>query len=466
MSDRADFSVERSLVLGVLALLVWLPIPLASARPWSMALTVMAVGALLVLWGLQLLRHPERREWRALKAGAPLIALLLIVQAWAAVQYFAGLTTDPGQTLEYLLLGLAYTGLFALVLGIFTTRKRLNWLLGTLIVAGTLQAFYGAILVLTDFEWLRIGPDSGGVVTGTFINRNHLAGYLEMTLACGIGLMLALREEGAFRWHHLAGVLIGPKARIRLALIIMVIALVMTHSRMGNVAFFSSLIILGGFFTLVTPTNRLRNLLILVSVLIIDVLVISQWFGLEELQKRLASTQIEDEVALVRDAETGIEREVIVRRENVDRDDVVAYALPQLRERPVTGFGAGAFETSFQRFPGRDVTGLFNHAHNDFLQFAIEYGLVGVVPLAGFVLWAFWHGLRPMIRRRSIYRSGVGLGACMGILSLMIHSATDFNLQMPANAATFVVLCAIAVLAGHHHRGNRRRSSGRHRGLA
>ncbi|MCY1302224.1 hypothetical protein D9M70_518700 [compost metagenome] len=36
----------------------------------------------------------------------------------------------------------------------------------------------------------------------------------------------------------------------------------------------------------------------------------------------------------------------------------------------------------------------------------------------------------------------------MGIIALLIHSTTDFNLQIPANAATLVVVCAIAVLAG------------------
>jgi len=450
-------TLERLVIAGVLALLVAVPLPLASNRPWSAALLVLAVGVLLLLWGLQVLRDRAPRRWRGVRAGALGLALLLAAQAWVAVQVLTGLSRDTGASMQYLALGLAYTGLFALLLGLFTTRKRLTALLAVLVVSGTLQAFYGALMVLTDFGWLQIGPDSGGVVSGTFVNRNHLAGYLEMTLACGIGLMLALRDDRDFRWHHLAELLIGPKARIRLALIIMVIALVMSHSRMGNTAFFSSLIVIGGLFTLATPTHRGRNALILVSVLVIDVLVISQWFGLDELQQRLADTRFEDEVALVEQSD-GASREVVVRRENVDRDDVAVYAWPQLRERPWLGYGAGSFETTFQRFPGRDVTGLFDHAHNDFLQFAIEYGGVGVVPLAGFVLFAFGQALRPVWQRRSLYRSGVGVGAAMGILALMIHSAADFNLQIPANAATFVTLCAIAVLANAHHRGNRRRS--------
>ena len=57
-----------------------------------------------------------------------------------------------------------------------------------------------------------------------------------------------------------------------------------------------------------------------------------------------------------------------------------------------------------------------------------------------------------------MYRSGVGFGAAMGIIALLIHSSTDFNLQIPANAATLVVLCAIAVLAGSHSKPRVRKS--------
>jgi hypothetical protein len=50
----------------------------------------------------------------------------------------------------------------------------------------------------------------------------------------------------------------------------------------------------------------------------------------------------------------------------------------------------------------------------------------------------------------------MGFGAAMGILGILIHSATDFNLQIPANAATFVTLCAMATLAGRHRKTRRR----------
>lgn len=436
-------TLERFLILAVLGLLVWLPVPGGSYAGWATALYVAAVGGLLLIWGGSLALGRVQRHWRPLRQAGVMIAFLLLTQAWVGWQLYAGLTQNPGRSVEYALTGLAHTGLFALILALFTTRKRLNLLLGVLVAVGTLHAFYAAALTLL--------PDSGGAVSGTYQNRNHFAGYLEMTLAAGIGLLLALRDDRDFHWRDLAEWFIGPKARIRLALIIMVVALVMTRSRMGNIAFFSSLIIMGGLFVLVTPKHRLRNGLILASILVIDLLVISHWFGLEALQQRLAETQLRDRVELVEGAD-GIARETVVARNNIIRDDLNVYLRRQIEARPWSGYGAGSFETTFQRYPGRDVPGRANDAHNDYGQFVIEYGLIGVLPLAGFVVLAFWRGLQPVWRRRSLYRSGVGLGACIGILSLMIHSATDSNLQMPANAALFITLAAVAALAQSHAR--------------
>lgn len=436
---------ERFLVAALLGLLFWLPLPLGSNRDWAVGVLVVATGALGLLWGWQLWRRgaPERAARKPLRRGLPLLAMLLLAQGWVATQWLGGLSMDVGRTFQYLMLGLSYTLLFVLVLALFNTRKRLTWLLGTLVVSGTFQAFWGAAMTLSGTEWLLVTPKTHylGDATGTFVNRNHLAGYLEMTLACGIGLLLALRDGGRFSWVSVLELLLGPKARLRLALVVMVIALVMSHSRMGNTAFFASLLLIGGLFVLLDKEHRLRNALILASIVVIDILVISQYFGLEKLKDRLINTRVDERV---------VDGDVVLSV-NDQRNEVFGYAIPLLRERPLTGQGAGAFESVFPRFTGADIKANYDHAHNDYLQFGIEYGLLGTLPLGAFVLLALWHALRALWQRDSTYRSGVGFGAAMAILALLIHSFTDFNLQIPANAATLVVICAIAVLARTHH---------------
>ncbi|NVK40761.1 MAG: O-antigen ligase family protein [Oceanospirillaceae bacterium] len=432
---------DSILVAATLGLLLWLPVPLGSNRDWSAGLLIFVVAILAGAWCLTQL-NSGRFGSRALKRAWPMIGLLLTAQVWVGLQLLLGVSRNTGASLQYLALGCAYAMLFVLVLGLFNTRRRLTLLLSVLVVSGTLQAFYGTLMTLSGTEWLLVGGKEAyrGDATGTFVNRNHLAGYLEMTLACGVGLLLALRDGRPFRWRYVLELLEGPKTRLRIALVIMVIALVMTHSRMGNAAFFASLMIIGSLFTFLNKEHRLRNIAILVSLVIIDVLVVSQFFGLDKLKERLLETQFNDEVV---DGE-------VVASANEQRDDIFGYALPLLKESPLTGIGAGAFEASFQRFPGADIRLNFDHAHNDYLQFAIEFGLIGSLPLALFALLAFYHALKALWRCESWYRSGIGFGAAMGILALLIHSFTDFNLQIPANAATFVVLCAIAVLANHH----------------
>lgn len=436
--------LERTLLAFILLTLIWLPLPLGSNRDWAAGLLLLLIGMAASTWALSQLRAgvAYRSQAKTLQAGLPMLALLLLSQLWVAVQWLGGLSMDNSATFEQLMLGLAYSLLFMMIISLFHTRKRLSILLATLVFSGTLQAFWGALMTLSGVEWLLTGPKTTylGDATGTFINRNHLAGYLEMTLACGIGLLLALRDNRPFRWRNVLELLMGPKARLRLALVVMVIALVMTHSRMGNTAFFTSLLLVGGLFVLMEKEHRLRNSLILASIIVIDMLVISQYFGLEKLKDRLINTRLHDVVV----------NGEVVQQANEVRDDVFGYAIPLLMERPLTGQGAGSFEAVFPQYPGQDIRLNFDHAHNDYIQFAIEFGLLGSLPLAAFVLLALWHALKALWRRESVYRSGVGFGAAMGISALLIHSSTDFNLQIPANAATLVVLCAIAVLAGSH----------------
>ena len=434
---------DRWLAGALLLLLCWLPLPLGSNRDWSAGLLVLATGLLGLLWSLNRLRRaqpwPRSAAWRT---GLPMMAALLLAQLWVAVQWLTGLSADAGATLQALLLGLAYTLLFALTLALFGTRRRLTVLLTVLVVSGTFQAFLGSAAALSGLEALGFAA-AGSVPTGSYVNRNHLAGYLALCLSAGIGLLLALRNPQPWRWAALAELALGPKMRLRLALVIMVIALVMTHSRGGNTAFLAGLLAVGLLFTLRDQAHRRRNLLILSSIVLVDLLIVSQYFGLERLKDRVVNTRFTDVV---------VDGQVVLSANEL-RDDVVRQALPMIAERPLTGHGAGSFEVVFPRFAGADLPLHFDHAHNDYVQFMAEFGLLGSLPLAVFVLLAVWHALRAVWRMRSRYASGVGFGAAMGVVAFATHAASDFNLQIPANAASFVVLCAVGVLAERRARG-------------
>lgn len=448
MSGLASNRYERNLIVALLIFLVVIPLPLGSNRLWAMALIAIVIGVLGCAWGIGLWLGKISPS-KALKPSLPLFYILLATQLWVAMQWLFGISADPAATALALILGIAYSLLFLLIISLFATRTRLLWLLSVLVISGTLQAFYGTFMALSGFEWSLLGEthSSRGVATGTFVNRNHFAGYIELTLACGIGLMMALRSTDRCSLTSAIELVMGPKARLRLALVILVIALVMTRSRGGNVAFFTAMLAISLIFIVRNKENRRRNIFILLSLIVIDTLVISQYFGLENLKDRLVNTRLVDSVQVVEVDRMPVE---IVQQANEIRGQVIMDLLPLAMKNPIIGQGAGAFEATYPQYADESVRLHFDHAHNDFLQFFIEYGAIGTLLLAVFVGWSLYFAMAALWQTQSLFRNGLGLGISMGIVSLMIHSFSDFNLQIPANAATFITLCAMAVLTQHH----------------
>jgi O-antigen ligase len=135
--------------------------------------------------------------------------------------------------------------------------------------------------------------------------------------------------------------------------------------------------------------------------------------------------------------QTSIQRE--------DRYDTDRDALAMLRDFPLSGIGAGSFHAVYPMYTSaRVVTGFTRHAEDDYLQFACEFGLVFAAVLGAVVLASLWTAIRAQLKRRDPLLQGMGFAATMAIVALLIHSAVDFNLQIPANAAMFVVMLALA----------------------
>jgi O-antigen ligase len=99
----------------------------------------------------------------------------------------------------------------------------------------------------------------------------------------------------------------------------------------------------------------------------------------------------------------------------------------------------------FPRFEPLDLAPgkIINHAHNDYLEWLFESGLLAVaVLLWGAVLFArhwprLWRG-RAWPRSRFVQ-----IGAGIGVLMLMLHGLVDYNLRIPANMVYFAFLLAI-----------------------
>jgi hypothetical protein len=74
----------------------------------------------------------------------------------------------------------------------------------------------------------------------------------------------------------------------------------------------------------------------------------------------------------------------------------------------------------------------------------VETGVTGFGLLVVFLIVVYRSGIRSIEHWRHDPRAGITIGALIGCTGLLIHSLSDFNLQVPANAALFFALTAIA----------------------
>tara|TARA_R110002153_G_scaffold119661_5_gene264745 strand:- start:271 stop:1653 length:1383 start_codon:yes stop_codon:yes gene_type:complete len=435
----------------LLALVVWLPIPLASNRPWAWGL--MNIVCYLIFLAT-IYTHAGDIKQQLLKYKTPLTVIVIFVM-WSIIQIipmplgvleyvspqaaklyssvnvsFATLSVDPAQSTISLFKTFSYCAIFICTLLLCNSPDRIRITLLVVILSGVFQAMYGALEVLLRLDHsLVFQLPIKGVATGTFVYRNHYANYLMLCLSMGIGYLVSTllsKQEptrAKQRLRSFLETLLHGKALVRIALAIMVVALVMSHSRMGNTAFFVAMSVVG-LFSLLVIKKRTKGLIILiVSMFIIDMFILSAWFGLDKVKNRLEQTTLTEET----------------------RDEVIRDAIPLLQDFPFTGSGMGSFYSVFPKYKSEDINLFYDHTHNDYLQFAIEAGIPVTLCLFMLPLLAAISCIKALKSRRNVLMKGTAFGALMAVIGMSIHMTVDFPLQAPANTALFMVILALAL---------------------
>jgi putative inorganic carbon (hco3(-)) transporter len=126
------------------------------------------------------------------------------------------------------------------------------------------------------------------------------------------------------------------------------------------------------------------------------------------------------------------------------RPQIWRETLPIVRDFAVTGTGLGSFRTAMLVYQKTDRTFFFNTAHNQYLQFAAEGGVVLLILLAWAAL-AFGVIVARRLRADPSALFWIRTGAAAGVVGALVQSLWETGLRLPANALLFAVLCAIAV---------------------
>jgi len=264
--------------------------------------------------------------------------------------------------------------------------------------------------------WIR-ALEQGGSIYGPYVNRNHYAGLMEMLTPFPL-VLAATRMTDGNRKIAVAGIAA-----------LMAASIFLSGSRGGMVAFVAQMIVLGVLLIRKRDSGWKQPLML--GGFLAVVIVFLVWMGGNELTRRLASIHSE--------AREEISGGV---RVSIDRD-----CLRMLIRRPLLGWGLGTFPIVYPEFRSFYTTFFVNQAHNDYLQLLVETGVAGFSIAVWFLVLVFRRAARKLKNWTENASGTMTVAALLGCIGILVHSLLDFNLQIPANAALFYVLCALAASA-------------------
>ena len=341
---------------------------------------------------------------------------MLAFGALIAAQWIIGITAYRHVTYSLLLLYGSY-GILAFV-ATQTLRRSSQ-------VRPLAKILCGYGLVLASFSLLQgIAPngklywiwplEQGGLIYGPYVNHNHYAGLMEMLTPFPLVLALSRHTEGNRKL-----VVAGIAA-------LMAGTIFLSGSRGGMLAFVAEVIVLAVLLHKRGDWKQPLALGFFLAVMI-GFLV---WLGGNELTRRLASIQSEARQELT----GGV-------RLTIDRD-----CFRMFRDRPVLGWGLGTFPVVYPQYRSFYTSFFVNQAHNDYLQLLVETGIPGFGIGLWFLVLTFRGAGTKLQNWTETVNGTLTVAALLGCVGILVHSFLDFNLQIPANAALFYVMCAIAAV--------------------
>jgi len=441
---------------GVIGLVVFSPLAFGSVHTWAFTTIEIIILVLYLLWTIRSFhgKHGELQglKWIKTPLNLPIFlfigfvlfqlcplpsSLLKIISPTTYRLYlsvfpnqlrdFWTLSIYPWATAQELYRLLAYVGAFYLVVYHFRDKVWLDRLIKAIIVTGFVAATLGILQhFATPKEIYGFRDASYAGPFGPYVNRNHFAGYMEMVILSGIGLLLSqvlvLRTLGE-RWRvYLSewGERVFKVALVGFSVTVMIVALALSLSRGGIISLFVALLFMANMM-LIRQRGPFFGVL---GLLLAFALFYLLWLGIDPVVRQLAT---------LKHWSTTMGYRWNTWRDTVDMGKDFLSA----------GTGFGTFKYIYPLYKTMDHPLMFGHTENDYLELFSELGVVGWSLFWGGIVVFLLSMLRRWTERRYPYAVGICIGCLTAIVSLLLHSAVDFNLHIPANALLFFVLLGI-----------------------
>jgi O-antigen ligase/Tfp pilus assembly protein PilF len=330
----------------------------------------------------------------------------------------------------------SYVIFYTITIQLLSRKDLLKKTVTVLIIFASLFSLFAIlqhILPNNKIYWLR-RLTQGGAPFGSYVNRNHYAGLMEMFFPLGLSLFLlykprithkSLRDKITELFNTQATnvyILLGLSA------VLIATSIFLTLSRGAIVSMCLSMIIFGVLFLSRGANDKRTPLIIFVFVLII---LSVGWFGWAPIVERFESAG--NTVSEI----SGLRVDVWKDSSNIVKDF------------PLTGAGFGGFVDIYPKYRTVLTNTVIDHAHNDYIELLAEGGVSAFLICMWFLIILF-HKSYGMLKKRHEQYSIYLLIACItGMISILIHSFTDFNLRIGANGLYLFFLAGLAVSAAH-----------------
>lgn len=470
--QRRDRAYRRIVEYGLLAVIIFSPLPAASVYEWS--ILVIQVLVLVMLAAYILMREkPQSSELLSLSLKWPRylfsgLFVFILVQLIPLPRFlikvispntysfhnlfnpdfaevkFMSLSLIPSHTLREGLELLIYFLLGYLIVKTVTRRKQIMRIVYVLVIMGFFEAFYGMyemynknprLLFLKKVHYLD-------VVTGTFVNRNHLSGYLEMIIPLAVGLIIArigLFSLAGLRWREkilrLSEKGLSTNLLLTAGIVVMAVGVIFSKSRSGifllvfTFFLFFELTVL--YFGRMRERQKWIKDFLKVSFLAITIIVLL--IGMGSVIERFALDDLLHE----------------------GRPVVWGKVVSIIGDYPLFGTGLGTFASVYPAYDESGGSRRYSHAHNDYLEYLSEIGIIGLIMFFGGVVFLITNSFLIWRVRRHPEVKGLALGGMVGLIAILIHSITDFNLHIPANMVLFTVVLSLTAVIAFYKRGER-----------
>jgi len=408
-----SFSIARILLMGTL---LAAPLAFGAVESWAWAALAVVAALLLLLWAAGNVQQQRLKVfWQPLYFPAALFLLL------GFVQYTAQLSLDSYATRESLIKLATDLVFFFLAGQLLAAEPAKTWKRIGLVV--TLYAFamslFATIQFFSSHGLIYWRVKTHGWIFGSYVNHNDYAGLLEMLIPIAAVYVLSQPEKRGARRLLAFGVLIS------------ICSVLLSGSRGGSIAILIECLVLGAVFSKRAGRAWQKSLAAMMILGLGAVALLFFWLAPARLSRRL-----ETSASLTDSPEVTLGERWVVWKDS----------FKIVRDHLLRGIGLGSYEAVFPQYQSFASDRVWDHAHNDYVEALAECGVAGGLLMLAAV-GIFFHSAFGNLRERLQSASGaIQLGAGIGCCGLLVHSLSDFNLHIPANAAWFAFCLGTSTL--------------------